>query len=180
MVYFIAVNGFTPRFIVALVTMCILCILFWYVAVPYIAVKFFKPVSRVKFFIRMMLYAAFLSALYAFWFYAEYKMAEDSFMDETLYAGNIAVAFIVGAAIISFVSAIISYNIFKHTKGVDVALPYDYIRAKTVKAKVTEVDSLTAVEYNQKTYYLSKNFNFRLRDEVKVKLIEDRENCYLA
>ena len=180
MVYFIAGNGFDPRFVVALVTMCVFCILFWYAAVPYLAVRFFKPVSRTGFFIRMMLYAAFLSAFYAFWFYGEYKMAVENFVDESMYAVSIVGVFSIGAAIVSFVSAIVSYNIFKHTKGVDVALPYDYRHAKTVKAKVTEVDSITAVEYNQKTYRLSKNFNFRLRDEVKVKLIEDRENCYLA
>ncbi|MBR6401495.1 MAG: hypothetical protein IKS17_09820 [Firmicutes bacterium] len=184
MVYFILSNGLTGRGVVLIVTMAILCVMFWYAAVPYLCVRFGRPVSRNRFLLRMILYTAVLILLHTVWFFAE--SAEAYGFDPTMASTyppelmNVVAIIALIVSITACAAAVISYNVFKHTRGVDVRLPEDYRRVKPVKATVTQVDSLTAVEYGGNKYYMAKNFHCTLRDHIRVRIIEGRENCYLA
>ena len=55
-----------------------------------------------------------------------------------------------------------------------------FAAVRPVKAKVMQIENITEVEYEEKLYRLSKDFPFKLRDVVKVRLIEGEETCYLA
>ncbi|GEM_PF-2939918 len=158
-------------------------LLFWFGGVPYLFVKFSKPVSKRMFNLLMILYVLVITAFNGVFLFIDdvyYKSYNASIVvnditPSTAYYIIMAVIFV-----LCVIAGIISCNIFKYSNGVDVTLPHEYKGIKPVKAKVMSIDDKTVVEYNGKNYVLSKNFNFRLRDTVKVRIIEDRENCYIA
>lgn len=155
--------------------------LFWFVGVPMLALKFGKPISRHKFFRNMVIYSLFILAGNVLTTIAQFRLitenadylAQES-LNRFLYIG------MAKNVVWTLVFFLISYTILKFTKSVDVKLPAEFKHIKPVKATVMEVDSNTAVEYNEKRYVLSKPFKFMLRDTVKVRIIEGNENCYLA
>ena len=156
-------------------------LLFWFGGLPYLMLKIGRPKSRRKFFLFMTLYTLIVLGLHVFYLYLS-CLYENGYSANG-YTANLGDAFYIlfAAEFVLFLAAgIISFNFFKHTNIADVVPPAEYRHIKPVKAKVTSIDEKTVVEYNGKEYILSKNFKFRLRDNVKVRLIEGRENCYLA
>ena len=79
-----------------------------------------------------------------------------------------------------FIFLPISYCTFLKTNKVDVAVPRAYRNVRPVKAVVMEVDNVAAIEYNGSRYVFEKPLKFKLRDKVKVRLLKDKNECYLA
>ncbi len=170
-----------PALYIMVAVFALVILLLWFGGVPYLMLKFGRPKSRNKFFWVMVFYTFAVMGLHILYLYL--CCIYDNGYSLSGYTSELGRAFYILAAVeftLFAAAGLISFNVFKHTNVADVVLPAEYRHIRPVKAKVTSIDEKTVVEYNGKEYKMSKNFRFRLRDTVKVRLIEDRENCYLA
>lgn len=156
-------------------------LLFWFGGVPYLAVKFGKPASLRRFCLLMTLYTLIVAGCYIFYLYLLCIYDLSGIISGNTPDLDGAFYILAAAEFLAFAAAgIISFNVFKHSNGVDVLPPAQYRHKKPVKATVVGIDEKTTVEYDGKNYVLSKNFRFRLREKIKVRLAEETGKAYLA
>ena len=151
-----------------------------YIGIPLFALRVGRPVSRRGLSVRLLIYTAFILLMYAAVLCEAFDYSLNNVAEawEESDKGTFILVTVIGFMPFAFIPVV--WCIMCNTNKVDVRLPQDYILVRPVKANVTESGENAGVEYNGKKYLFAKSFEFKLRDKVKVRIIEGREYCYLA
>lgn len=172
-------SNFAPLMAIVAVIAIVMNGLIWNIGLPALGMRFFKPVGRGRFYVNMVVYALLTAAIGGMWAYLNYRFVDlEMSMPEDMLRVLVTV-YIAENVLTPLIFGSIACVVLADTRSVDKPLPLRFHGARAVKALVTETDPLTAVEYEGKRYVLSKSFRVRLRDKIKVRIIEDEEKAYL-